>query len=507
MQHGLPTPKANADADPRRWVALAILLLATFMNLLDLTIVNVALPSIERELHSSTSEIEWVLAGYSLAFALGLLPFGRLGDTLGRKQLFLVGVGIFVLASSGAGFAPTIELLIAARVLEGLGGGIMAPQVLALLQLMFSGREKGRAFALFGLVNGLAAVTGPVVGGVLVSADLFALGWRPIFLVNVPIGLLAIAAGIFLVPAIRREPSRTNDSVGIVLSGLAILALVFPLVEGQTLGWPLWLFALIAVSVVLLVLFYRWEQSREAVGAPQLLAPSLLRQPNFLLGAATTLVFFSAVPGLFLILALLLQGGFGLSPLQSGLATLPWPLGVVLASLVSAWAGNRLLRARLVAGSLLLTFGLTLLRLTMTGAANSVDVWAFVLPLAISGGGLGLMVSALFQLTLAAVPAAQAGIGSGTLQTFQQVGGALGIAALGQIFFPVLRGEAAAGAAALQSYVAAASDALVYNIVALMAATLMGLFFRAPSLVKDSRAGPGPVPAHPVTRSPPRSAG
>ena len=239
-----------ADAYPRRWPALATLLLAGFMNLIDITIVNVALPRLQVSLGATSTEIEWVVAAYVLAFALGLLPFGRLGDVIGRKRMFLIGIGLFTLFSAFCGLAPSMDMLIAARVLQGLAGAMMMPQVLAITQVMFPPRERGFAFSLFGLSAGLASVAGPLAGGLLIGADLFGLDWRPIFLVNIPVGMLAVIAGRALIPALPPHPNLTVDFGGVVIAGLSTLLLVFPLIEGHSFGWPAWTFVMIAAALV-----------------------------------------------------------------------------------------------------------------------------------------------------------------------------------------------------------------------------------------------------------------
>jgi EmrB/QacA subfamily drug resistance transporter len=482
MTYAAPAiPQSKAEADPRRWIALFTLLLASFMNLIDVTIVNVALPSMEQGLGANSSQIEWIVAGYVLAFALGLLPFGRLGDILGRKRLFLGGIGIFTLASAACGLAPTVNWLIAARVLQGIGGAVMIPQVLAIVQVTFPPEERGLAFSMFGLSAGLASVAGPIIGGLLISMDLFGLDWRPIFLVNIPLGLLAIVAGSILIPASRGQPDLRNDWVGILLAGAATLALVFPLVEGRTLGWPLWLFALLVSSVFGFVAFYFWERARERAGQPQLLSIHLLNDGNFLLGIAMATVFFSAVPGLFMVIALFLQSGFGFTPLESGLATVPFPLGVLLASAINGQLGSRSLKGRMLAGVGMLAFGMIGLRLVLGAIVDSVDPWQFVVPLLVAGLGLGITISALFQTVLASVPAREAGSGSGALQAFQQVGSALGVALIGEVFFSTLFRGLAAGGAERPAYVAAAGNALYYEIGAFVLVGILVLFMKAPA--------------------------
>src|SRR6218665_142583 len=284
---------AAAAPDPRRWLSLLVLLIANFMNLIDVTIVNVALPSMREGLGATDSQIEWVIAAYILAFALGLLPFGRLGDILGRTNLFLWGVAGFTAASALCGLAPNIEFLIGARVVQGLAGAMMTPQVLAIATVTFPPRERGQAFSLFGLSAGLASVCGPILGGVLISANLFGLDWQPIFLVNIPIGIAAVVAGWFLIPRLPGHAALKNDYVGIALFGLGIMAVVFPIVEGRAYDWPLWAFAMIAAGLALLVAFLLWTRSRAAAGRPQLLNYDLISNRQFAFGAFVVTVFAS----------------------------------------------------------------------------------------------------------------------------------------------------------------------------------------------------------------------
>jgi EmrB/QacA subfamily drug resistance transporter len=351
-------PQTVADADPRRWPAFAVLLIANFMNLIDVTIVNVALPSLQKNLGAASSQIEWVIAAYVLAFALGLLPFGRLGDIVGGRATFLLGVSGFTLASALCGIAPNIELLIAARVLQGLAGSMMTPQVLAIVQVTFPPQEKGQAFSLLGLSAGLAAVAGPLMGGLLIGANLWGLDWRPIFLVNVPFGLLALVAGTMLIARIPGNPTLENDYVGIGIFGLATALAVFPLIEGRSYGWPSWAFIMVAAAVVVVAVFYLWERRQEKTGRSELLPAHLLRNGNFLLGAALATLFFSCIPGFFLVLAIFLQSGFGLTPILSGVTTIPFSLGVLVISALSSRFSSEYLRVRLMLGAVVLAIGM-----------------------------------------------------------------------------------------------------------------------------------------------------
>lgn len=469
----------SAEPDPRRWVALAILLLASFMNLIDVTIVNVALPAMQANLNANSSQIEWVVAAYVLSFALFLLPFGRLGDIVGRRGMFIIGVAAFTVGSALCGMAPTIETLIGARVLQGIAGAMMTPQVLSIVSVIFPPKERGFAFSFFGLTAGLASVAGPIAGGLLISANLGGLDWRPIFLINIPLGLAAIVLAWRFVPRITPHPGLTNDFVGIVLFGLSIVAIVFPLVEGRVYGWPLWAFGLIVAGLFGLVVFYLWEKRRNREGKTELLPIPLFQSRNFVVGTAMTLIFFSGVPGLFMILAIFFQSGFGLTPLDSGLTTVPFPIGVLVISIIGGRLGSRFLSQRVALGAVLLAGGMFYLRWTIGNVGTTIDHWAFVPPLFIAGAGLGFAVSALFQTILQGVPGKDAGSASGALQAFQQVGAALGVALVGEIFFSSLEHAVEWGATSQTSaFVNAASNAAWYEIGAFLVVALMVLLLR-----------------------------
>ena len=497
MSQPFHVPQSRAEADPRRWIAMVVLLLASFMNLIDVTIVNVALPSLQANLGASPTEIEWVIAAYVLAFALGLLPFGRLGDVVGRTKMFLIGVSLFTLASGFCGLAPSIEWLIVARVLQGLAGAIMTPQVLAIAQVTFPPEEKGQAFSLFGLSAGLAAVSGPIVGGLLIGADLWGLDWRPIFLVNIPFGILAVVAGWFLIPRTPGHPDLRNDYVGIGLFVIAAVSLVFPLVEGAYFGWPWWIWGMMALSAAFTALFVLWERRRAARGEPQLLNFSLISNGNYLLGLLITTIFASGIPAMFMVISLLVQNGYGFTPLQSGLVNTPFSVGVLTVSLFIGRLGQRYLKARLAVGAALLVVGISWLDLTVRGLGDTLDQFQFLAPLLLAGLGLGLGFSGLFQSVLAGVPPRDAGAGSGALQAFQQIGGALGLALVGVIFFSILGAAMADGASPRAAYVAAAGPAIVYQIVSfgLVVVLVPFLKIRPPAGGGRVASAAPPVPA------------
>jgi EmrB/QacA subfamily drug resistance transporter len=487
-------PMDAASADPRRWIAFVFLLLASFMNLMDVTIVNVALPSMQKNLGATPTDIEWVVSAYVLAFALGLLPFGRLGDIVGRKRMFLIGVTLFTLGSLLCGIAPSIDLLIGARVLQGLAASAMTPQVLAIAQVTFPPTEKGLMFSLFGLSASLAAVCGPIIGGALIAANIAGLDWRPIFLVNIPLGAIAVTAGALVVRRVPPHPGLRNDYIGIGIFGLAMIALVYPLIEGHEAGWPAWVFVTLGVSVGLMGAFYFWQKRRHAANATQLLPLELLQNRNFLLGMLMTTLFASGVPGSFVVIAIFLQTGFGLSPLQSGLTTVPFSLGVMAASLLAGRLGNRFLSPRVATGSLLLAAGFAYLIYELSQVTDQVNEWALLPPFVIAGIGLGTTFGALFQTILSGVPHKDAGSASGALQAFQQVGGALGVAMIGEVFFTWLENGQAWGATSKSAaFVNAATHALIYDIVVfVVVAGLVTLLKPLPMLV-GAQAPAAPV--------------
>ena len=488
--------ETTADAPPdsrARWIAMAVLLVAGFMNLIDVTIVNVALPSMQDALGASPEEIEWVVAIYILVFALCLIPGGRFGDIYGRRNVFIAGVVVFTIGSAFCGLAPTIETLVGARVVQGVGGALMIPQTLALVPALFPPEERGAAFAMFGLSAGLASVTGPVLGGLLIGADIWGLDWRPIFLVNIPVGIAAILLALRFLPKVARRRDLGIDTVGILLAGATLLMVVFPLIEGRALGWPTWCFVMMAGAVPMAYLFARWQRRQAATGRPELLPASLLANRTYLLGILITALLFSGIPGFFLIMALFLQNGFGLTPLQSGLTTMPFSFGVLAASLVAGRMGNRVLRSRIAVGGMSVALGMGSLWIVVAQLENEIVISAFILPLLLAGFGLGTAISPLFNTILSSVSGPDSGSASGTLQAFQQVGGAMGVAIVGQIFFSMLDGVPAAGSAAAHLvYERAFSTAIAYPVLSF--ALLAGVVWLLPRpTALSSEASPASV--------------
>ncbi|PRX04317.1 UNVERIFIED_ORG: EmrB/QacA subfamily drug resistance transporter [Martelella mediterranea] len=474
--------EVEAAAWPGRWLAMSVLIAASFMNLLDATIVNVALPVIGRDLNAHSSSLEWIVAGYVMVFALALMPCGRLGDIIGKKRMFLFGVGFFTLASACSGAAPNIATLVVARLCQGLGAAIMAPQVLALVQDMFASKERSSAFSLFGIASGIAIVSGPLIGGWLIAVDLFGLEWRSIFYINVPVGIAAVIAGRILIPDIAASERPVLDTTGVIIIASAFVLLIFPLVEARRFGWPLWCFAMIAAAFPVFAAFYFFERRRDKNGLSQLLPVSLMRNHAYALGGFIALMFYSTPAGLFMTFAIFLQQGFGFTPLEAGLSTIPFPLGAFLSAITNSRLSDRFLKGRILAASAVMAVGYLALFIVVQHADRDLAIIDFALPLFICGFSLGMTASPLFQIILSDVPARDAGSASGALQAIQQAGSALGIAIASALFFSMIAQRQQAGAETANAYVAGFSASIGYMILAMATVFVAAIFMPAPAL-------------------------
>ncbi len=432
---------AAGEAYPGRWRALAVTQLAGFMGLLDVSIVNVALPSIQQSLGASVAQVQWVVSGYALSFGLVLVAGGRLGDALGRRRMFLVALTAFVATSALCGAAPSAEWLVAARLLQGVTAGMLTPQNSGLIQVLFHGAERGRAFGIFGATVGLSTAVGPVLGGLILSAAGEHEGWRWVFYVNVPIGVIALVAAWRLVPSRQRsgQPVASQiDVIGALLLGAGVLCLLLPLVEVDSGGlrrlW--WLFGLAPVLVALFLGWEHWMVRRDR--APLLDTRLLSTTPGYPAGATLGLVYFVGFSGIWLVFALYFQRGLGYTPLQSGLAVTSFALGSAVSAAVAGRLVTRYGRWLTVGGLTGVTVGLaaTALVLDVTPAA-----WAgraAVLPLLIAGIGGGAVISPNVTLTLECVPSWMGGAAAGALQTGQRIGSAVGTATLAAVFYGVV---------------------------------------------------------------------
>ena len=444
----------------RRDFMLGVLLTATFMQLLDVSIVNVAIPSIQADLSASFATVELVVAAYLLAFAVVLITGGRLGDIYERRRLFLVGMAGFTVASAVSGAAPTATVLVVARLFQGLFSGLMFPQVLSVIQVTFEPRERGRVFGIFGAVIGLATILGPLLGGALIAANLADLSWRLIFYVNVPIGVAGFVGGLVLVPESTAPDAPRLDLPGVGLATFGLGLLIFPLVEGRQLGWPLWLVVLLAFSIPVLATFAAYERHRSDRGRDPLLRWSLFHQRSFVVGSGLSLVFFLGVAAFFFAFSVYLQVGLGFSALATGLTLVPFAVGSAIASYRSHTFAVRLGNRVLSVGTGLLVGAMALVILTIHLAGTELTGFELIPSLGLAGVGLGLVVAPVTNIVLGGIRPVDAGAASGALSTAQQVGGAVGVALIGIVFFGLLGANAGgasdAAAPALRAELAAA---------------------------------------------------
>ena len=445
----LAPPAAASQADPRRWLTLVILLLAGFMNLLDVSIVNIAIPSIQRDLHASYADLQWALAGYTLAYALVLITGGRLGDQFGRKRLFLIGVAGFTIMSALCGAATGPGMLIGCRVAQGAMGAIMVPQVLAVIQVIFPPRERIKALAGFGVTAGLGTVSGPLLGGLLIQHNLFGLGWRTIFLINVPVGVIAFAASAALVRESKAANPPRLDPAGVGLISAALLLLLYPLVEGRQLGWPPWTYVSMALCVPAAAAFVWYERLKGRRDGSPLVPLSLFTDRAFSAGLGVAVTFFLGIASFALVLTLFLQLGLGFSPLHAGLTFLPFSAGVLVASGAAARLAPRFGRGVTMAGALIIAAGMVGLIATLHHYGAAVTTWDLVPGLVAAGLGLGAVIAPLADIVLAGVPHRDAGSASGVFNTGLQVGNSIGIAVIGVIFFGLLGSQSGPAAAAV----------------------------------------------------------
>ncbi|MGN8057633.1 MFS transporter [Pedobacter sp. 22163] len=428
------------NTDPRRWLALAVLLTGTLLPPLDFFIVNVALPAIRTNLHATPGDSQLVISVYAAAYAVTLILGGRLGDIYGRKKVFIVGMLGFGAASALCGLAQSPAVLIAGRLIQGVTAAVMAPQSLASIHALFPAAEKNRALSFYGATFGLASAAGQLLGGVLVSADLFGIGWRSVFLINLPIILFAIPSAFIFLRENRAETSDKLDIPGALLLASGLLALVLPLIEGRENGWPGWCIALLILSLPLLYSFWRYENRKENLGGSPLIYPSLLRKSGLLRNLAAAF-FFYALASFFLIFAIYEQSALGRDSLETGLAILPLGLGFFLgpwcSPAISRWFGTR----TAAFGMLMEVTGLILAAvLVSTGH----PAW-FPIPLFIIGAGQGIAIPALVRLNVDQVDPRFSGLAAGLVNATLQISASVSVALIGGLFFTLAPEGASVG--------------------------------------------------------------
>jgi EmrB/QacA subfamily drug resistance transporter len=419
--------------DPRRWRILGVTLVVGFMSLLDVTIVNVALPSMRSGLDTSAGTVQWVVSGYALAFGLTLVAGGRLGDAFGRRRLMLIGLTGFIITSAAVGLAPTAELVVAARLLQGASAGLLTPQNSGLIQQLFQGPERGRAFGLFGLTVSISSGVGPILGGAIIALAGEENGWRWLFLVNVPIGLVALVAIARLVPgrtsAERADGDASLDVRGALLLGAGVLCLLYPLVSLES-GARLPLLLLLAAAPLLWA-FVRWELALRQRGGAPLLDVALLRTlPGYAGGLAVGTLYFTGFTGIFLVLSVHLQDARGLTALQTGFLLTPFAVGAAITAPIAGRLVSRLHRRLTVVSLVVMMSGILVVAVLAPEQSTTTAVWVLVVGLFVAGLGGGGVISPNFTLTLAEVPPAMGGAAGAALQTGQRIGSSLGAALL-----------------------------------------------------------------------------
>lgn len=418
-----------------RTIAVGVLFMATFMDLLDTTIVNVALPSIQADLSATPSQLEWIVSGYVLAFAVVLITTGRLGDLYGRKRVFLIGVAGFTAASAVAGLAPSAEVLVLSRIVQGLFAATMVPQVLSIIQVLYSPRERAAVLGAFGAVTGSAAVAGPLLGGVLTTYDVLGLEWRSIFVINIPVGVVLLVAGAALIPESTAKDQVRLDLRGAALVSVALFLAVFALIEGRPEDWAWWIWTLLVVSAVLLAVFVLLQRRLEASGGEPLVPPTLFRDRGFSAGMVTAFAFFGSIGAYFFVVVIYLQVGLGFTPIDAALATLPFSIGAFLASGASVPLIAKLGKGLVCAGLVAFATAVAWTAQTVDHHGDALTKWDLVGPMFLGGAGLAFAAIPLLDVALANIDVRFAGAASGVFGTFQQVGAALLLAVIGVVFF------------------------------------------------------------------------
>jgi len=435
------------------------------MTILDFFIVNVAIPSVQASLSANPAQIQLVVACYGLAYAACLITGGRLGDTNGRRRMFRIGLLAFTLASVGCGLAPTATLLVAARAAQGMAAAMLFPQVLSILNVTYTGADRPRAFTAFAMTLGLAAVSGQLIGGVLISANVLGLGWRGCFLINAPVGTAAWVLARRFVPESRSDTANRLDLLGAVLVTAGLALLVLPLVQGREAGWPGWAFGCLAGSLVVLAGFASYERRLSRRGGAPLVVPALFRQQSFVVGIVIVIAFYAGLASLFLVFAVYLQEGQGFTPLAAGVAFVPLAIGFFVTSVNATRLAALFGRQALALGALLMAASYLILMLVIGTAGRHVNGWDLAPALLLNGLGEGAVMGPVIALVLAGVRPEHAGSASGILTTAQQVAGALGVALIGIVFYGALGAHPHPGA----PYTVAFRHGLVYTLVLVLA--------------------------------------
>ncbi|GAB2862529.1 MFS transporter [Actinocorallia aurea] len=434
----------DEELNPKRWIALTVILVAAFMDMLDSTILNVTIPSIQADLGADYAAIQWITAGYQLAFALLLILGGRIGDIFGRKRMFMLGTAGFTAASLACALSANPEMLIAFRLLQGGFAAVMVPQVLAIIHVSFPPQERAKAFGFFGTAAGLAAISGLSLGGLLIQLDLFGLDWRLVFLINVPIGLAGLIIGQGSIRESKAPVPLRLDIIGTILAAVALFLLIFPLVQGRELDWPAWGFVMMALCPVALVVFVLHQRAKTRRDGSPIVVLSLFGIRSFSSALAVQIAFNIGVGIFFLSWTLYLQLGLGWTPMHAGLTSLPFCIATFITSALSyAVLAAKLGRKLLQIGSVSAVIGLASYAWLVGEQGADINSWQMIVPLAFFGAGFGMIMSPIPDIATSEAPPQDAGSASGLVNTNQQLGFAIGTALVTVVFFGALAGAAA----------------------------------------------------------------
>jgi EmrB/QacA subfamily drug resistance transporter len=468
------TARVEGEAlDSRRWLALVVLLVGAFLAPLDFFIVNVAMPAITIGLGATAAEVQLVISGYAVVYAVFLITGGRLGDLFGRKTIFLIGLAGFALASALCGLAWSPTSLIIGRLIQALAAAAMAPQALASVHALFPAHERGRALSIYGVTLGLSSIVGQLLGGALVGADIGGFGWRLIFLINLPIVAAAFAAAIPLLRETRGGTRPRLDFGGVLLSAATLTALVLPLIEGRERGWPLWSIILLLTTPIFAEAFRRYEIRLAKAGGEPLVAIEVFQSPGLLrgIGAIATLY---AMAAFFLTFSIYLQAGLGRTALEAGIAILPLSIGFLFGSTASPIVGRRLGTASSSAGFALSATGLVALAgvVALTPAGLAPPFAPFAVALMMMGLGMGMSIPTMMRVVVERVDQRRAGLVGGLVNSTLQVSAAIGVALLGGLFYAVLGQRSDPQAVAQAFSFTLLSVAACHTLGALLAAGL-----------------------------------
>lgn len=451
------------------WAALFVMVAAAFMDLLDSTIVQVALPSMETNLHATDADLQWFSASYTLAFALTLITSARLGDMFGRKRTFLTGLVAFVLASLAVALSVNTGMLIGFRAVQGVAAALMLPQVLTFIQVEFDEKAKPKAFATYGMLLAVASASGPLLGGLLIQANIFGWDWRTIFLVNVPIGVAALVAGLRIIPESKPATRPRFDPAGLALIALALLAVFYPLIQGRYLGWPTWSFIMLACALPLLAAFFL-VQARESRrhGSP-LIDLSLFAHRSSGIGLLIALLFFGTT-SYFFVLTLHLQLGLGYTPFHAGVTFLAFSIGTIFGSMLASPLGAKLGRGAVAIAAAIMVASMIGMILVINGQGADLNGWALAAPQSGAGLAFGIASGTLATIVLIRVAPERAAAASGVVNTVTQLGSVTAIAIIGAIFFNTLGNRPT-----ITDFVHATTNGIWYLVAASAACLLLTL--------------------------------